>query len=358
MNVHTLFVEPANYTQDLIENVYQKLGITYSFLNSNSIATDNTAVITSAEHLFDKNNLWNNIKFLWNCSLKNDLVIVNGYNHFAFIFMWLFSLINSCNIGIESDTPYKAKTGIIGVVKKMYLNIIFSNKKILGLPGGTLLHRDLFLKYGMPEKRIFFLPMMVNNDKYLKICTNKLLPMNEDIKFIFVGRLVPEKNIQALVKSFLQIIKVNKNVELNIVGDGECKTELEIMIVGTSQIKLLGKKFGKDLLDVYSNAHLLVLPSSFEPWGLVVNEAMASGVAVICSSAVGASYDLVQKPNTGWVFNHENDSDLNTLLVNILENPDIITEKSKRAEEFMANYWNYDLYIKSLKQLIDYVKKN
>ena len=356
MNIHTLFVEPANYTQDLIENVYQKLGISYSFLNSNSVATNNNTIVSSAKHLFDKNSLWQNILFLWHCSKQNDLVIINGYNHLEFIYLWIFSVINSCCIGIESDTPYRPRTGIVGVFKKIYLNFIFSNNQIVGLPGGSGLHRDLFLKYGMPENRIFFLPMMVNNLRYYKKIANGSL-INEDLKFIFVGRLVPEKNVQLLVKSFQAVLMQGKKAELNIIGDGICKTELQEMIAKTSLIRLLGKKFGSDLLQSYNGAQVLILPSSFEPWGLVVNEAMAAGLPVVCSSEVGASFDLVSKPNAGWVFNDNKEQELTELLLNIIEHPEQIQEKAKRGQDFMLNYWNYELYTQSLNQLIDYVKK-
>lgn len=359
MNIHTLFVEPANYTQDLIENVYQKLGISYSFLNSNSAATNDNTIVTSAKHLFDENSVWQNIVFLWNCSKQNDLVIINGYNHLSFIPLWLFSIIHSCTIGIESDTPYKPNTGIIGIAKKIYLNFIFSNKQIVGLSGGTGLHRDLFLKYGMPEKRIFFLPMMVNNNKYHKTTTttNEISHSDKVITFIFVGRLAPEKNISLLIRAFQTILKQNKNVRLNLIGDGECKAELQKMIAVTPQIKLLGKKFGPDLHQTYQDAQILILPSSFEPWGLVVNEAMAAGLLVVCSSAVGAAYDLIQKPNTGWVFKDNDEQELTELLLKIIDHPEQIKEKSKKGQEFMLKYWNYDLYVESLNKLMDYVKK-
>lgn len=357
MNIHTLFVEPANYTQDLIENVYQKLGISYSFLNSNSAATNDNTIVASAKHLFDENSVWQNIVFLWNCSKENDLVIINGYNHLSFIIMWLFSIVNSCKIGIESDTPYRHKTGIKGMVKKIYLNFIFSNKQIVGLPGGTGLHRDLFLKYGMPDSRIFFLPMMVDNTKYFKTIDNTLLNSIDMVKFIFVGRLIPEKNIQLLIKSFQTILKQHKNIELNLIGDGEGKAELKAMIAMTPQIKLLGKKFDFDLMQAYEVAHIMILPSCLESWGLVINEAMAAGLPVVCSSAVGASHDLVLKPNTGWVFKNNDERELTALLLNIITHPEQIKEKAKRGQEFMLNYWNYDLYTESLNQLIDYVKK-
>lgn len=357
MKIHTLFVEPANYTQDLIENVYQKLAISYSFLNSDSVATNNNTIVTSAKHLFDKNNLWQNILFLWKLSKQNDLIIINGYNHLSFISLWMFSKIHLCTIGIESDTPYMPKTGIKGIVKKIYLKFIFLNKHILGLPGGIGLHRDLFIKYGMPANRIFFLPMMVDNKKYFKTIDTKFLDNNTAIKFIFVGRLATEKNIQLLIKSFQEVLKQGKTAKLDIIGGGACKTELQEMIGEIDQIKLLGKKFGSDLLQAYQEAQVLILPSSFEPWGLVVNEAMAAGLPVICSSAVGAAHDLVLKPNTGWVFKDNDERELTKLLLNIIEYPEQIKEKAKRGQEFMLSYWNYELYTESLNQLIDYVKK-
>lgn len=356
MNIHTLFVEPANYTQDLIENVYQKLDISYSFLNSNSVATNDKSTVSSAKHLFDKNSVWQNIVFLWKLSKQNDLIIINGYNHLSFISLWMFSKIHSCTIGVESDTPYRLRTGIVGFMKKIYLKSIFLNEHILGLPGGTGLHRDLFVKYGMPDNRIFFLPMMVNNVKYSKTIDNKF-PDNNILKFIFVGRLATEKNIQLLIKSFQEVLKQGKIAELNIIGEGKCKAELQEMIGETAQIKLLGKKFGSDLLQAYQGAQILILPSSFEPWGLVVNEAMAAGLPVVCSSAVGAAYDLIVKPNTGWVFKDNDERELTELLLNIIDYPEQIKEKAKRGQEFMLDYWNYELYTDSLNQLIDYVKK-
>ncbi|MEN9907200.1 MAG: hypothetical protein RLZZ540_341 [Bacteroidota bacterium] len=357
MKVHTLFVEPANYTQDLIENVYQKSGINYSFLNSDSIATNNNTIVASAKHLFDKNSLWQNMSFLWNCSRENDLIIINGYNTISFVFLWFFSIVNACHVGIESDTPYLKRTGLLGIIKKGYLRFLFLNKKIIGLPGGNGLHRDLFLNYGIPDHRIFFLPMMVNNRKYYKTIPNEFLDANKTIKFIFVGRLVPEKNVQLLIESFQAVLAKGKKAELKIIGDGICKNELLQMIGGNTAIRLLGKKFGSDLLLDYQEAHVLILPSAFEPWGLVVNEAMAAGLPVVCSSVVGAVYDLVLKPNTGWVFEDNNAAELTELLLNIIENQDQIRIKAQRGQEFMMNHWNYELYTQCLNQLIEYVEK-
>ena len=357
MKIHTIFVEPANYTQDLIYNVHQKLNISFSFLKSNSFAEYNNNILESAQHVFDRNKWYANMPYLWNLSLSNKLIIVNGYSNLPFMILWVFSFVNSCSIGIESDTIYRSTNGLKGVVKKLLLNFIFSNKRVLGLPGGTGLHRKLFANYGMPSSRIFLLPMVVDNNKFTMPLAHELFDKKPTLKFIFVGRLIPLKNLKLLIRSFQTVIKKQENIRLNIIGDGDCRNEIEKLIANTPQLKLLGKKIDFDLFQEYKAANVLILPSFSEQWGLVVNEAMAAGLPVVCSSAVGAAHDLVLKPDTGWVFEDNNEEELTALLLDIVENPEQIKQKAIRAQEFMRNYWNYDLYKASLNQIIDYVKK-
>jgi glycosyltransferase involved in cell wall biosynthesis len=173
-----------------------------------------------------------------------------------------------------------------------------------------------------------------------------------------VGRLAPEKNVGLLVKSFQEVLEQGQKAELSIVGDGICRETLETLCKDIPMITFLGKKFGSDLLIEYHKSHVMILPSSFEPWGLVVNEAMSAGLPVLCSSAVGAAYDLVLNPNTGWVFQTENQEELTSALIHIIEHPERISEKAILGQEYMMNYWNYDLYIKNLTQIFDHVKNN
>ncbi|TDG37716.1 glycosyltransferase [Pedobacter changchengzhani] len=357
MSVHTIFVEPANYTEDLINNVYKKQNIKYSFLHSTSVATNNTIIIDSAEYIFDRNNLFSNVSFLWRCINENNLIIINGYNHLAFIFLWIFSLFVPCYVGIESDTPYYPTKSFKRLLKTIYLKFIFSNKKILGLPGGTGLHTQLFLHYGMNKDRIFLLPMMVDNARFKRAIKDENL-LHQPLNFIFVGRLVEEKNPVLLVKAFINVLNKGLNAVLTIIGAGECYGELVQLSAKFSNIRILGKKFGNDLLAEYQGANVLVLPSNFEPWGLVVNEAMASGLPVLCSSVVGAAHDLVEQPDSGWVFKANDEADLTEKLIQIINNPLAIIDKAKRGQDFILNYWNYNLYTERLNKILTYAQRS
>ncbi|MFM8316311.1 MAG: glycosyltransferase, partial [Deltaproteobacteria bacterium] len=73
------------------------------------------------------------------------------------------------------------------------------------------------------------------------------------------------------------------------------------------------------LPNYYYAADVLVVPSVKEPWGLVVNEAMASGTPVIASDCVGASYDLIEVGKTGYVFKSNDQESLAKTLVRFYE---------------------------------------
>lgn len=107
-----------------------------------------------------------------------------------------------------------------------------------------------------------------------------------------------------------------------------------------------GPKYGDDLLKVYQQNNVLILPSTYEPWGLVVNEAMSAGLPVLVSSEVGAHYDLVVGHDTGIVFNN----DENTLVdaMNAIVEPSLYMKLAKNAHRLMHEYWNYELYKKCL----------
>jgi glycosyltransferase involved in cell wall biosynthesis len=82
-----------------------------------------------------------------------------------------------------------------------------------------------------------------------------------------------------------------------IAGAGEERAALEALARGESRVVFAGAVAPEQLPAYYAMADALVLPASREPWGLVVNEAMASGLAVIAHRHCGAALDLIGEDN-------------------------------------------------------------
>lgn len=115
--------------------------------------------------------------------------------------------------------------------------------------------------------------------------------------FLFVGRLVKEKNVEYLVQSFIEAYEKNPDITLLVVGDSgssdgkveaTCK-ELISSKQAADYIHMVGHKEGKELLAYFNVGQVLVLPSVYEPFGAVVNEALLAGEYVMVSSNAGAS---------------------------------------------------------------------
>jgi glycosyltransferase involved in cell wall biosynthesis len=120
-----------------------------------------------------------------------------------------------------------------------------------------------------------------------------------DVALLFVGRLVEQKGVMLLARALERLS--DASVRLVVVGAGPLERELRSM-ADRLPIHLVGPA-GKDALaSVYASADVFVLPSRSEPWGLVVNEAMASGLPCVVSDAVGCREDLITPEQTGLVF--------------------------------------------------------
>ncbi len=350
MKVFTYFVEPASYTIDLIVNVHSKQGIEHAFINSKSEAITNEFL--SSPIFLSNLSLIQKIKFIRSTRIKNDFVIINGYNNYVFILTFLFNIfsINKKNIAVESDTQLKIPNNIIKqIIKYIYLNVIFRNKYVLGFAGGTKTHKDLFIHYGMKEERIFMIPMMVNNKKYYH--ENKIFPGK--FTFLFVGRLLDTKNVDVLCERFLSAFS-EKDSELIIVGGGP-NLEVYKRKYNNEKILFKGSVFGDILLRLYHNSSVFVFPSSVESWGLVVNEAMSSSLSVIAHKEVGSVHDLIINKETGFVI--DNWDELEEKMLEIYNNPDLNRKMSENAVALMKDYWNYNLYIKNLLFAIQKVKQ-
>lgn len=117
---------------------------------------------------------------------------------------------------------------------------------------------------------------------------------------LFVGRLESEKAIHRLLRAVAELEGASKEWALVIVGDGSEKKTLERLSVdlGISEsVVFMGRLEGLELHALYRLATLFVLPSVYEAFGAVVNEALLAGVPVICTHEVGAKV---------WIKNGEN----------------------------------------------------
>lgn len=181
-----------------------------------------------------------------------------------------------------------------------------------GFVAGTA-SRDYQIKLGIPPERIWSPYDVVDND-FFACESHKITAAADEHRsqlnlprefFLFVGRLVHEKNLPILLRGYAAYrVRTKAPWPLYLIGDGPMRQELALLSreLGEAGIVWLGSKRQAELPQYLSLASALVLPSKSETWGLVVNEAMASGIPVLVSKNCGCSVDLVHTGKTGFTF--------------------------------------------------------
>jgi len=126
--------------------------------------------------------------------------------------------------------------------------------------------------------------------------------------FLCVGRFIPEKNHAFLLRAFSIYQSRGGQRPLLLVGHGPLENDIKTQISRLPSpylVHMFPFQQVEQLKSIYWNSHALVLASSKDTWGLVVNEAMASSLPVIVSSACGCVDDLVDHGISGWRFNYD-----------------------------------------------------
>lgn len=118
---------------------------------------------------------------------------------------------------------------------------------------------------------------------------------------LFVGRLVPVKGVDVLIRAFQRVAPARPDWDLWIAGTGAAGEALRAGVARgmTERVRWLGFLDQDQVLRAHRAADVFVLPSRREPWGVVVNEAVAAGSVVVASAVVGAAMELVRDGISG-----------------------------------------------------------
>jgi glycosyltransferase involved in cell wall biosynthesis len=171
--------------------------------------------------------------------------------------------------------------------------------------------------------------------------------------FLSISRLVPQKNIVGLLEAYALYRSAScsgRVWSLVLVGDGPQRGQIETRIreLGLeSQVTMVGFRQYPELPAFYGLADAFVLPSSCEPWGLVVNEAMAAGLPVLVSERCGCAPDLVDDGRNGFLFDPSDPRQLASHMAKIAADGCDREAMGQRSREII-NEWSTDNFARNL----------
>lgn len=276
------------------------------------------------------------------------VVVYTGYMYFTFWIALVAAKVAGVPILFGTDAhelaPRDGKRWKLRI-KRLFWPLLFklADQVLVSSTGGVALMRSL----GVPEQRIALTPYVVNNDWW----TEKAKLVNRsDVRrhwnvpeqalvIIFSAKLQPWKRPMDLLRAFARVHP--PDVYLVFVGDGPLRRDLESEAQSlhvADRVRFLGFVNQSGLPDTYAAADVLVLPSKYEPFGVVVNEALLCGCCAVVSDRVGARFDLVRDRETGFIFRACDVEDLARVLVEIAADHATLKRISKAGHEAIRSW--------------------
>lgn len=298
------------------------------------------------------NNFFSLINFGIFSEIKNnnyDLVITFGWSTMSNLFVLFSSIVFNVPFAVRGESPYmyeQNKKGVKQKIRQKLLSFIFQKASAFFYIGTQ---NKLFYQksFNINTNKLFHTPYSVNNDFFIDYGKNlnienekEILDITKNQKvMIFSGKLIKRKEPKLLLEALL---KVDKNSYcLIFLGSGPLEDELKIYAKENKlNVRFLGFINQSEIPKYYFLSDIFILPSTYETWGLVVNEAMCCKNAIISSSLVGSSYDIVKDDFNGYVFESGNSNDLYKKIENLLSNDKKLEEFKKNSFELINN-WNY-----------------
>jgi glycosyltransferase involved in cell wall biosynthesis len=277
---------------------------------------------------------------------KPDVVLCGGYNHLAYWQASRWAQANGVPFILWSESTaldQRPQRKTVELIKSRFLK---SCAAFL-VPGKS--SSDYLKQLGIKASLIFSAPNAVDTCLFSKLAAAarqdetsirraRNLP---ERYFLYVGRLVTEKGIFDLLEAYAQLnSEIRSAVGLVFVGTGSQQAELakRASKVTSGCIQFLNFVHREDLPAIYALADAFILPTHSDPWGLVVNEAMACSLPVIATNIAGCTVDLVEHGSNGFVVTARDKISLSCSMAALAEDSALRTMMGQRSRARIDQY--------------------
>jgi len=296
------------------------------------------------EDFYENTTLWQRIKasIYWVNKFKPNVINLPGYYEPAMNIVLFYCRLKGIIVVISADSTEGDNPNIVW--REALKRFVVSKAQGFFCYGSK--SAEYILKLGMKPEHILVENNSVDNNKISEIHT-EALKTREIVKnsyqlrkynFIYVGRLIDVKNLDNLLAAYKPFALSDWG--LIVLGDGSQESKLKKYKNDNSLegICFIEGQPWFDVPKILALADVFILPSYSEPWGLVVNEAMACGLPVIVSNKCGSAYDVVKEGINGYTFDPYNIDELTFVFKKFVDNPEKIIPFGQQSKEIIKRF--------------------
>jgi glycosyltransferase involved in cell wall biosynthesis len=196
---------------------------------------------------------------------------------------------------------------------------LFLRGGVLGIFAISKLAYDQYLDHGIPKEKLFQFGYFIPRNKQLSNLMKSPLKNSHPFKIVYVGALIRRKGLDVLQEAICYMQKSGYQVSLDIYGAGD----KDLIISDFDFISYRGLIPFGDAQQVISHYDLLILPSRYDGWGVVINEALCANVPVVCADSVGAG-EVAKNFGAGLSFSRGNSISLASVIMGLMDDHNLL----------------------------------
>jgi len=288
-----------------------------------------------------------------------DALLVFGWNYHAHYHAMKY-FHGTLPVWFRGDsTLLDERGGIKQALRRMILRYIYRKADYAFFVGTN--NKQYYQMHGFKDNHLFFAPHAIDNHRFSDPTgemqrdagkwRNELKIGQEDIAVLFVGKFEPKKDPLMLIQAALQLKK--PGVHYIFVGNGALEQQMKDLTAGRNEFHFIPFQNQGRIPVVYYMGDILALPSQGpgETWGLVVNEAMACGKAILVSDKSGCAADLVTPGENGFIVPAGDIGQCVALLDKMTQSREYTRQLGKASGRRIAS-WSFEAIRKSFEMNI------
>ena len=368
-----IVVHPAHmdYRQEVFESLNKKCDTTFIFTKQGrgqegvkeeqaSIPPEWKSKVLKSNFLIGRKDVGMYLRLIKELLFgRYDLILTSTSWHIC----WIMAKVRGKKFVFMTEFWRWQDTSFIRKILNRFTKVVVKNSDAI-FAMGTNAYQSC-IELGIKEEKVFMHPQCAMDYSKLPTFNLKVKHNIEDKKIIlYLGRIVKIKGLNYLIESFSRLEHEEENVFLIIAGDGPDRIKYEKLSkeLKVGNILFTGRVSKKEISSYYNACDIFVLPSifykqSYEPWGLVINEAMAFSKPVIATNAVGASADMIENGYNGYSVEEKNVEELYESMKKILSEKESMKSMGIKSRGIFENKNNYSNFYETLSQSIEYAIK-
>lgn len=265
-------------------------------------------------------------------SFRPEVVITTGFNP-----THLLAYAYACRHGAKhvamTDGTLDSEEKLSWAHHLVRSRVYAGTQSCIGASNGSF---DLYREYGIDETRLFKSHLCANNTAFFAASA-----VEKRYDFVFCGRFVEGKNPLFALEVTRQVaIRLRRKVSVAFVGSGEMEGEIRAAAAAmTAEVEAVFPGFARqdDLPHLYGSARIFMFPTRLDTWGVVANEACASGLPILVTPFAGSAGELVRDGENGFVLPLDRDQWVDAAMT-LLTDHDLYIRFSMRSRELVSEY--------------------